>query len=86
MTEEVSPLKASITPSPSPLNVSIRGPQYLKRFGCLIKDFRHDGGGIPECSYHPKSVTPAIFKPGSKLFKNMDSRLKISGMTNDVDA
>jgi len=32
------------------------------------------------------AVTPAIFEPGSKLFKNMDSRLLISGMTNDVDA
>jgi len=26
-------------------------------------------------------VTPAIFKPGSTVLKNMDSRLKISGMT-----
>jgi len=26
-------------------------------------------------------VTPAIFKPGSTVFKNLDSRLKISGMT-----
>jgi len=26
-------------------------------------------------------VTPAIFKPGSTVLKNVDSRLKISGMT-----
>ena len=32
--------------------------------------------------YFPlKSVTPAIFKPGSTAFKSMDSRQKISGMT-----
>ncbi len=30
-------------------------------------------------------VTPAIFKPGSTVFKNMDSREKISRITNDVD-
>ncbi len=40
----------------------------------------------------PLFVTPAIFKPGSMVFKNqrrsknVDSRLKISGMTREVDA
>jgi len=29
----------------------------------------------------PLFVTPAIFKPGSTVLKNVDSRLKISGMT-----
>ena len=41
----------------------------------------------PERLYRLLFVTPAIFKPGSTVFKNqrkskkVDSRLKISGMT-----
>ena len=27
---------------------------------------------IPECLYHPSFVTPAIFKPGSTVFKNKE--------------
>jgi|GEM_PF-4800784 len=43
MTEGVDSLNASITPCLSPLNASIRGPQYLKTFGFPIKDFGNDG-------------------------------------------
>ena len=32
----------------------------------------------------PSFVTPAIFKPGSTVLKNVDSRLKISGMTEEA--
>ena len=45
MTEGVHSLNASITPCLSPLNASIRGPQYLKTFGFPIKDFGNDEGG-----------------------------------------
>jgi len=31
--------------------------------------------GNPECFYHPLSVTPAIFKPGSTVFKNLGALL-----------
>jgi len=58
------------------------GSRNTQKHGCLIKDFRHDGGGMspPESFYHPLFVTPAIFKPGSTVFKikrkgkSMDSR------------
>jgi hypothetical protein len=39
-------------PHLSPLNASIRGPQYLKAFRFPIKDFGNDKKGvIPECLY-----------------------------------
>ncbi len=44
-------------------------------------------GVIPECLYYPLFVTPECFYQGSMVLKikrkskNLDSRLKISGMT-----
>ena len=35
-------LNGSIAPYSSPRRLPSRGPQYLKAYGCLIKDFRHD--------------------------------------------
>ena len=35
-------LNVFIAPYSSPRRLPSRGPQYLKAYGCLIKDFRHD--------------------------------------------
>ncbi len=57
-----------------PLNVSIRGPQYLKRFGFPIKDFGNDGGGggFPIKDFgndeRESSSTLFHFPPSSTLF------------------
>jgi len=67
----------------------MEGPKKKQRHGCLIKDFRHDGGGRSStlnASAITLTVTPEWFYQGSTVFKtkerrNLDSRLKISGMT-----
>ena len=56
--------------------------------GFPTKDFRNDGGGvIPEWFYHPYSSPRQSLSRGPEVSKNqrksknLDSRLKISGMT-----
>jgi len=47
-----------------PLNVSIRGPQYLKASGFPIKDFGNDGGGVTPEWFYQESIS--IEKPKKK--------------------
>ena len=61
--------------------------------GFPTKDFGNDGGGvIPEWFYHPYSSPRQSLSRGPEVSKkqrkskNLDSRLKISGMTDDVDS
>jgi len=67
----------------------MEGPKKKQRHGCLIKDFRHDGGGrsstlnasaitltvTPEWFYHPHSSPLNGFIRGPQYLKNMDASL-----------
>ena len=71
-------LNASIILLSSPLNGSIRGPQYFKpkkKAKAWIPNKRfwewRKRNVTPECLYHLLFVTPAIFKPGSTVFKSI---------------
>jgi len=47
---------------------SIEKPKKKQKLGFPIKDFGNDGGGPPlNGSITPLFVTPAIFKPGSRI-------------------
>jgi len=63
---------------------SLLNQRKKQKHGFPIKDFGNDGGGvIPECFYEESKllkgknldshllVTPAIFKPGSTVFKSI---------------
>ena len=91
MTAGGSFLNGSITLRPSPRQSLSRGLQYLKTWipNKRFWEWREGEVATPEWFYRPLFVTPAIFKPGSMVFKNqrrrknLDSRLKISGMTRE---
>jgi hypothetical protein len=73
-----------------PLNASIRGPWFLKVFRFPIKDVRHDGrGGFLSVSTRAlnngRGHALSFPMEGTKRKnKNMDSRLKLSGMTKEA--
>jgi len=54
-----------LLPYSSPRQSSSRGPEVLKTFGCLIKDFRHDerGGFPPEFQAWRKGKLRLFFFP-----------------------
>ena len=64
-------LNGSIAPYSSPRRLPSRGPQYLKAYGCLIKDFRHDKkeGSFLNVSIAPYSSPRQFLSRGPQYLK-----------------